>query len=186
MTCPPSGRQDMGLFKRTHLSHQDSSGFCCGPSRGLRCNGAMESISFRSGRPQGGPLSNAGVDAGLRRVPCRAVCPAVQTNKTPPKEALFISIGSMALKPFLRFRASRPGLFYDLSAGDSCPLRIPLAPSTGLGLWAAVSPTDKSGKGQRPPASHLKKVPKPPFLYNRGSHCLPLLKTDPNFPVLQV
>ena len=31
----------------------------------------------------------------------------------------------MSLRPFLRFRVSRPGLFYDLSTGDSCPLRIP-------------------------------------------------------------
>jgi hypothetical protein len=102
-----------------------------------------------------------GVDASRRRVACRAVCPAVQTNRTPPKEALFISIRRMALKPFLRFRASRPGLFYDLSAGDSCPLRIPLAPSTGSGLGAAVSPADKSGKGRRPPASHSEKASKP-------------------------
>jgi hypothetical protein len=40
-------------------------------------------------------------------VPCRAVCPAKQTNRTTPKEALFISMRSMALKPFLRFRAFR-------------------------------------------------------------------------------
>jgi hypothetical protein len=35
------------------------------------------------------------------------------------------------MKSFLRFRVSRPGLFYDLSAGEFCPLRIPL---TGSGL----------------------------------------------------
>jgi hypothetical protein len=52
----------------------------------------------------------------------------------------------MALKPFLRFQDSRPGLFYDLSTGEFCPLRIPLAPSIGSGLGAAVSPADKSGK----------------------------------------
>jgi len=28
------------------------------------------------------------------------------------------------MRSFLLFRGSRPGLFYDLSAGDSCPLRI--------------------------------------------------------------
>jgi hypothetical protein len=125
---------------------------------------------YTSSRPARKRTGNIGLDAGLRRVPYRAVCPAVQTNKTTPKEALFLSTRSMALKPFLRFRASRTGLFYDLSAGDSCPLRIPLAPSTGSGLGAAVSPADKSGKGQRPPASHLKKAPKPFFLYNRASH----------------
>jgi hypothetical protein len=43
------------------------------------------------------------------------------------------------MRSFLRFRVSRPGLFYDLSAGEFCPLRIPLAK-----LGAAVSPTDKS------------------------------------------
>jgi hypothetical protein len=47
-------------------------------------------------------------------------------------------------RSFLRFRVSRPGLFYDLSAGEFYPLRIPLAPSTGSVLGAAVSPTDKS------------------------------------------
>ena len=45
----------------------------------------------------------------------------------------------VSLRPFLRFRASRSGLFYDLSTGDSCPLRIPLGK-----LGAAVSPADKS------------------------------------------
>jgi hypothetical protein len=89
---------------------------------------------------------------------------------------------NMALKPFLRFRASRPGLFYDLSAGDSCPLRIPLAPSRGSGLGAAVSPADKSGKQRRPPASHSEKAPKPFSLYNGTSHYLRLLKTDPHVP----
>jgi hypothetical protein len=43
------------------------------------------------------------------------------------------------LIPFLSYRGSRPGLFSDLSAGESCPLRIPLDK-----LGAAVSPTDKS------------------------------------------
>ena len=28
------------------------------------------------------------------------------------------------MRPFLLFRGSRPGLFYDVSTGDSCPLRI--------------------------------------------------------------
>jgi hypothetical protein len=28
------------------------------------------------------------------------------------------------MRPFLPYRGSRPGLFYDLSAGESCPLRI--------------------------------------------------------------
>ena len=43
----------------------------------------------------------------------------------------------MFMSSFLLFQGSRPGLFYDLSAGESCPLRIPP-------IGAAVSPTDKS------------------------------------------
>jgi hypothetical protein len=54
--------------------------------------------------------------------------------------------------PYLAYRGSRPGLFYNLSAGEFCPLRIPLDK-----LGAAVSPTDKSGKGRRPPARHFRK-----------------------------
>jgi hypothetical protein len=134
----------MGLFERTHLPDKISSALCYGPSRGLHCNGLMVSITFYSSRPKRGSLTTVEVDVSLRKVPCQAVCPAIQNNRVPPKEALFLSIRSMALKPFLRFRASRPGLFYDLSTRDSCPLRIPIAPSTGSGLWAAVSPTDKS------------------------------------------
>ncbi|MEE9504296.1 MAG: hypothetical protein V3V90_04140, partial [Thermodesulfobacteriota bacterium] len=44
-----------------------------------------------------------------------------------------------SLKSFLRFQGSRPGLFYDLSAGEFCPLRI----SRPIG-GTAVSPADKS------------------------------------------
>ena len=49
----------------------------------------------------------------------------------------------VALKPFLRFRASRPGLFYDLSTGEFCPLRIPLA-SSGLRFPPLIS-REKNG-----------------------------------------
>ena len=45
---------------------------------------------------------------------------------------------SRVMRPSLLFRGSRPGLFYDLSAGDSCPLRI--VPQAG----PAVSPADKT------------------------------------------
>ena len=31
----------------------------------------------------------------------------------------------MVIRSFLLFQGSRPGLFYDLSEGESCPLRIP-------------------------------------------------------------
>jgi hypothetical protein len=62
------------------------------------------------------------------------------------------------MRSFLRFRVSRPGLFYDLSAGEFCPLRIPLDK-----LGAAVSPADKLLKGRRPPASHSENASKPRF-----------------------
>jgi hypothetical protein len=37
-------------------------------------------------------------------------------------------LGKLA-KSFLRFQGSRPGLFYDLSARETCPLRCSPAPS---------------------------------------------------------
>jgi hypothetical protein len=73
-----------------------------------------------------------------------------------------IGLHGWLLMPFLSYRGSRPGLFSDLSAGEFCPLRIPLGK-----LGAAVSPTDKSRKGRRPPARHffalvpLRSVPTP-------------------------
>jgi hypothetical protein len=50
--------------------------------------------------------------------------------------------------PFLHYSGSRAGRFYGLSAGEFCPLRIPLDKPLGreLGaerLGAAASPTDK-------------------------------------------
>jgi len=51
---------------------------------------------------------------------------------------IICSIG-MGMRSFLLFRGSRPGLFYDLSTGDTCPLRIPFDR-----LRTAASPTDKS------------------------------------------
>jgi len=61
--CLPSVRRGMGFFGRTHLPHQSYSGLGRGPIRGLQCNDLMESTTFRSGRPQRGPLSIVGVDA---------------------------------------------------------------------------------------------------------------------------
>jgi hypothetical protein len=43
----------------------------------------------------------------------------------------------MIMRSFLLFQGSRPGLFYDLSTGDSYPLRIPFDR-----LRAAASPID--------------------------------------------
>ena len=62
----------MGLLEKTHLSDQNCSALYRGPSRGLRCNDLMDSTTFFSSRSQGEPLSSVGVDAALRRVPCRA------------------------------------------------------------------------------------------------------------------
>jgi hypothetical protein len=45
------------------------------------------------------------------------------------------------MRAFLQFRGSQAGLFSDLSAGESCPLRI----SRPIG-GTAVSPTDKPRK----------------------------------------
>jgi hypothetical protein len=75
--------------------------------------------------------------------------------------------GSMALKPFLRFRASRRvedpamrGSFLRLTCGGFLP-----PPHSPPKLGAAVSPTDKPGNRRRPPASHLKKASKPHSVY---------------------
>ena len=62
-----------GLFEKTHLPDQHDSALYRGPSRGLHCNGFLESISFHRSRLRGGPLSNSGVDVALRRVLCQAV-----------------------------------------------------------------------------------------------------------------
>jgi len=43
------------------------------------------------------------------------------------------------MRSFLLFQGSRPGLLFDLSAGESCPLHILLDK-----LGAAASPTDTS------------------------------------------
>ena len=41
----------------------------------------------------------------------------------------------MVMRSFLLFQGFRPGLFYDISTGESCPLRIPFDR-----LRAAASP----------------------------------------------
>jgi len=193
----------MGLFERTHLPDQNSSVLCRGPSRGLHGDGFMVSITFLSGRLQGGPLatqeqmgpgeeccaelihlyayhkatawgSSKGHIFRIKSPPsCAAarvaVCAATDSWNLFPFVAAGCSegrlqlrsrwvlvksavpsllsgmpnLGSTASKHFLRFRASRPGLFYDLSTGEFCPLRIPLALSASSGLGAAVSPADK-------------------------------------------
>ena len=75
------------------------------------------------------------------------------------------------MSTFLQFQGSQTGLFSDLSAGESFPLRIPfdrplvrerldMSSSTCLRaerLWAAVSPTDKPRKdGALPPVTSKK------------------------------
>ena len=51
----------------------------------------------------------------------------------------------MVMRSFLLFQGFRPGLFYDISTGESCPLRIPFDRPLGHELeaeWlrAAASP----------------------------------------------
>ena len=49
----------------------------------------------------------------------------------------------MVVRSFLLFQGSRPGLFYDLSVGESCPLRI--SASGGLRLPPLISREKDSG-----------------------------------------
>ena len=49
----------------------------------------------------------------------------------------------MVMSSFLLFQGSRPGLFYDLSAGESCPLRI--SASGGLRFPPLISREKDSG-----------------------------------------
>jgi hypothetical protein len=46
----------------------------------------------------------------------------MNSSANPVVNALIMRV---ALMSFLTFQGSRPGLFYDLSAGEFCPLRIP-------------------------------------------------------------
>jgi len=50
----------------------------------------------------------------------------------------------MVMRPYLSFQGSRPGLFYDLSVGEFCPLRIPLI-NQGLRLPPLISREKDSG-----------------------------------------
>jgi hypothetical protein len=50
----------------------------------------------------------------------------------------------MVIRSFLLFQGSRPGLFYDLSVGDFCPLRIPPI-NRGLRLPPLISREKDSG-----------------------------------------
>ena len=56
------------------------------------------------------------------------------------------------MRSFLLFRGSRPGLFYDLSAGESCPLRIPPT-SRGLRFPPLIS---REKDGGLPPVTKEK------------------------------
>ncbi len=58
---------------------------------------------------------------------------------------------------FLRFRASRAGIFSDLSTGESYPLRIPVLRKRHPEDLAAVSPIDKSRKYEALPTVTTKK-----------------------------
>ena len=78
--CTIMRSEGMGLFESTHLPDQNPSALYCGPSRGLHLRSLMVSIAICSGRPQRGPLTTAGVDAALRRMPCRALTGIAQQD----------------------------------------------------------------------------------------------------------
>jgi len=50
----------------------------------------------------------------------------------------------MVMKSYLSFQGSRPVLFYDLSVGESCPLRTPLI-NQGLRFPPLISSEKNSG-----------------------------------------
>ena len=85
---PPSGKQGTGLFERKHLSDQFSSALYRGPSPGLHCIGLMVFINFCYSRPAARAACSVGVDADLRRVPCRASKYTVGPRR-PWKPAIF-------------------------------------------------------------------------------------------------
>jgi hypothetical protein len=62
-----------------------------------------------------------------------------------------------AMLLFLRFRASRAGIFSELSTGEPCPLRIPVLKKKRPEDLAAVSPIDKSRKYEAFPTVTKKK-----------------------------
>jgi len=66
-------------------------------------------------------------------------------------------------RAFLAFRGSRAGLFSNLSAEESCPLRVPLAK-----LMAAVSPADKLRKDSALPPVTSEKPSCPPESAGNG------------------
>ena len=69
-------------------------------------------------------------------------------------------------KSFLRFQGSRPGLFYDLSAREFCPLRCSPAPSEREpGLPPQISREKTAASHQ----SHSEKT-SPPFFNPISSH----------------
>jgi len=75
-----------------------------------------------------------------------------------PAKAYFEKIWVLQAIPlFLRFRASRAGIFSDLSTGETCPLRIPVLKKKRPEDLAAVSPIDKSQKYEALPTVTKKK-----------------------------
>ena len=80
-------------------------------------------------------------------------------------EQVEITSGKVA-KSFLRFQGSRPGLFYDLFARETCPLRCSPAPSEREpGLPPQISREKTAASHQ----SHSEKT-SPPFFSPVSSH----------------
>ena len=70
----------------------------------------------------------------------------------------------MVMRSYLSFQGSRPGLFYDLSVGDFCPLRIPLI-NQGLRLPPQISREKDSGLRLVAGHQSLQKRPHAPSRY---------------------
>ncbi len=75
----------------------------------------------------------------------------------------------MVIRSFLLFQGSRPGLFYDLSAGESCPPRIPPI-NQGLRFPPLISREKdgglRLGRARRGPPVTTEKTSFPPDIAN--------------------
>jgi hypothetical protein len=74
-------------------------------------------------------------------IPKDRLTPALRYRVIDGRNLLIIpysTLRCLVMMPFLQYSGFRAGRFYGLSAGEFCPLRIPLDK-----LGAAGSPTDK-------------------------------------------
>ena len=111
--------EGMGLLERPPLPDQVSSALCGGTSRRLPVH--PEKILFWT------ELSAVSEQLSAKRFLCHLLSAECRLPTASPRLAglkrvpyrvsnacVFLSIVRMTLKPFVRFQASRPGLFYDL------------------------------------------------------------------------